>query len=245
MFRTLTAGEVECRVAQVGKTDKGGWASILIYKDARVDQKLLDEVVGPMNWKNSYEFINGSLYCTVSVWDENKKEWISKQNVGTESNTEKEKGQASDAFKRACFNLGIGRELYTAPKIFINLEKNEWDESNGKVRCKASFYVKEMDVNSDRVISRLVITDKSGKVRFSYSEAREGKPDTPSGVFVSKDGKYRLQEGSDRWRNFAQRVANDEVDAQTGMPLGMKIRDFYGIPEDAMNRFYNLVDSLR
>lgn len=171
MFRPLTAGEVECRVAQVGKTDRGGWASILIYKDARVDQKLLDEVVGPKNWKNDYEFINGSLYCTVSIWDEEKGEWISKQNVGTESNTEKEKGQASDAFKRACFNWGLGRELYTAPKIFIKLEQNEWDESNGKFRCKASFFVTEMNVNAERVIDRLVIVDKNNQVRFSYTAA--------------------------------------------------------------------------
>lgn len=107
MFRTLTAGEIECRVAQAGKKASGGWCSILIYKDARVDQKLLDEVIGPKNWKNDYTFIDGNLYCTVSIWDGEKKEWISKQNVGTESNTEKEKGQASDAFKRACFNWGM------------------------------------------------------------------------------------------------------------------------------------------
>ena len=173
MFRVLTAGEVECRVAQVGKTKDKPWASILIYKDARVDQKLLDEVVGPKNWKNDYEFINGSLYCTVSIWDAEKGEWISKQNVGTESNTEKEKGQASDAFKRACFNWGLGRELYTAPKIFINLDPDEYEESNGKGRCKAGFFVKDMHCNSDRVIDRLVITDKKSRVRFFYEQKEE------------------------------------------------------------------------
>jgi hypothetical protein len=171
MFRPLTAGEVECRVAQAGKSGNGAWASILIYKDARVDQKLLDEVVGPMNWKDSYEFINGSLYCTISIWDREKEDWISKQNVGTESNTEKEKGQASDAFKRAGFNWGIGRELYTSPKIFITLNQNEFTERDGKVKCLANFYVTELGVNSDRVIDRLVIVDRNKAVRFSYGDA--------------------------------------------------------------------------
>ena len=128
MFRPLTAAEVECRAAQCGKSKSGPWVSILIYKDAMVDQKLLDEVIGPMNWKNSYEMIDGKLFCTISIWDKEKGEWISKQNVGTESNTEKEKGQASDAFKRAAFNFGIGRELYSSPKIFINLKPDEYDE---------------------------------------------------------------------------------------------------------------------
>lgn len=112
-FRALTADDIECRVSTV--SDKG--CSLLLYKDARCDMKILDETVGPENWKRSHELINGNLFCNVSLWDEGKKEWVTKQDVGTESYTEKEKGQASDAFKRACFNWGIGRELYTAPFI--------------------------------------------------------------------------------------------------------------------------------
>ena len=117
-FRTLTAGDIECRVSTV--SEKG--CSLLLYKDARCDMKILDETVGPENWQRSHELVNGNLFCNVSIWDEGKKEWITKQDVGTESYTEKEKGQASDAFKRACFNWGIGRELYTAPFIWINAE---------------------------------------------------------------------------------------------------------------------------
>ena len=102
-FRLLTADEIECRIGTV----KAQGVSLLLYKDARTDQNILDEVVGSMNWQRSHQILDGNLYCTVSIWDEEKKQWISKQDVGTESFTEKEKGQASDCFKRACFNFGI------------------------------------------------------------------------------------------------------------------------------------------
>lgn len=92
-FRPLRADEIDCRIATI--SDKG--LSLLLYKDARVDMRLLDEVVGPLNWKRSHQMIGDNLYCTLEVWDEEKKQWISKQDVGTESFTEKEKGQASDS----------------------------------------------------------------------------------------------------------------------------------------------------
>ena len=112
-FRALTEDEIEVRVAQV----KENGCQLLLYKDARCDMNILDEVVGPYNWQRIHSRDNAN--CTVSIWDEDKKQWISKEDTGTESFTEKEKGLASDSFKRACFNLGIGRELYTAPFIWI------------------------------------------------------------------------------------------------------------------------------
>lgn len=101
-FRALTADEVECRISTV--SEKG--LSLLLYKDARCDMRLLDEVVGMMNWKRSHELINGNLFCNVSIYDEDKGEWITKQDVGIESYTERQKGEASDSFKRACFCWG-------------------------------------------------------------------------------------------------------------------------------------------
>lgn len=168
-FRTLNPDEVELRVAQSRKTDKGHvWAQYLIYKDARVDQKLLDETVGSLRWKKDYTFLDGKLYCTVSIWNDELKEWISKQDVGTESNTEKEKGQASDAFKRACFVWGIGRELYSAPDIRIWLNDGEYYEKNGAISPKPNlFKVVVMDVE-DGKISRLVIADDSNNTRFEW-----------------------------------------------------------------------------
>lgn len=114
-IRLLKADEIECRVSTV--SEKG--VSLLLYKDARVDQKILDETFTPFGWRRTHQSIDGNLYCTVEVYDREKQEWVAKQDVGTTSYTEKEKGQASDSFKRACFNWGIGRELYTAPFIWI------------------------------------------------------------------------------------------------------------------------------
>lgn len=162
-FRTLNADEIDCRVGTV--TDKG--ISLLMYKDARVDMRLLDEVVGPMNWKREHELINGNLFCTVSIRDE-KGEWVSKQDVGVESNTEKEKGQASDAFKRACFNWGIGRELYTCPFVWINLAENEWKIlPGGKKQPRTRFYVKDIQYKDGKV-TELIIVDDAGRTRYTF-----------------------------------------------------------------------------
>lgn len=165
VFRTLQADEIDCRVGTV--TDAG--VSLLMYKDARVDMRLLDEVVGTMNWKRDHEIINGNLYCTVSIYNDETKEWVSKQDVGVESNTEKEKGQASDAFKRACFNWGIGRELYTCPFVWINLRQDEWRMSNGRKQPKTRFYVDAIEYQDGKV-SYLHIIDDRGVERYKWGK---------------------------------------------------------------------------
>ena len=170
-FRLLKADEIDCRVGSV--TDKG--VSLLLYKDARVDMRLLDEVVGCMNWKREHEIINGNLYCTVSIFNEATGQWVSKQDVGVESNTEKEKGQASDAFKRACFNWGIGRELYTSPFVWINLSQNEWRFGvGGKKQPAIKFSVKEI-AYKDGKVSKLVIVDDKGVERYTYGVGRKAQ----------------------------------------------------------------------
>ena len=170
-FRTLKADEIDCRVGNV--TDKG--VSLLLYKDARVDMRLLDEVVGTMNWKREHEIINGNLYCTVSIYNEATQQWVSKQDVGVESNTEKEKGQASDAFKRACFNWGIGRELYTSPFVWVNLSQNEWRFGvGGKKQPGVKFSVKEI-AYTDGKVSKLVIVDDKGVERYTYGVGRKAQ----------------------------------------------------------------------
>ena len=177
IFRTLRADEVELRAAQCGMTRSNKpYATLLIYKDARVDQRILDETFGPLNWQREHQIIDGRLYCTVSIWDASKQVWISKQDVGTESNTEKEKGQASDSFKRACFNWGIGRELYTAPKIVLYLNEGEYytKEIKGEVKMQmtTSFYVNRIEYDNDGNICGLEVKDKQGKVRFTFSKTR-------------------------------------------------------------------------
>ena len=113
-FRKLRADEIDVRIGST-KSDKG--TSLLLYKDARCDMNILDETVGAMNWQRHHTRENAN--CIVSIWDDEKSQWVSKEDTGTESFTEKEKGLASDSFKRACFNWGIGRELYTGGFIFI------------------------------------------------------------------------------------------------------------------------------
>ena len=134
VFRPLKADEIECRVGMVRENG----LSLLLYKDARVDQRLLDETVGPYNWKREHSRENAN--CTVSIWDAEKQQWISKEDTGTESNTEKEKGLASDSFKRACFSWGIGRELYSAP--FIWIKATDCTIKNGK--CNDKFVVEKI-----------------------------------------------------------------------------------------------------
>lgn len=170
-IRKLTAAEIECRVAQSRKYDKSTQIVLLLYKDARVDQRILDEVYGPLNWQRSHEVIGDRLYCTVSVWDSEKGMWISKQDVGTESHAEPEKGQASDSFKRACFNFGIGRELYTAPRIMFYID-NSMVTDKGQPKC--SFDVAHIDYKGDS-ISELVIIDDNYSVVFDMSGYMDDK----------------------------------------------------------------------
>lgn len=162
-IRLLSAQDIECRAQQVAKDFS--WCSLLLYKNARVDMQILDETFGRFGWKRSHELINGRLYCTVSIYDEEKGQWVSKQDVGVESNTEAEKGQASDAFKRACFNVGIGRELYTAPKIFISLTKDDVKNS----RLSTRFDVRAIEYTNNQ-ISYLQIVDNKGILRYEYAD---------------------------------------------------------------------------
>ena len=161
-FRLLKANEIDCRVGTIN--DRG--LTLLLYKDARVDQNILDETVGSLNWKRSHEVIGGNLYCTVSIWDYEKKQWISKQDVGVESYTEKEKGQASDSFKRACFNFGIGRELYSAPFIWISAENANIQSKGSKYICKDNFYVEKINYDDEKSISDLAIKNDKNKRVF-------------------------------------------------------------------------------
>lgn len=162
-FRLLNADEIDVRVATV--SEKG--VSLLLYKDARVDMNILDETVGAMNWQREHTRDNAN--CVVSIWDESKKQWISKEDTGTESFTEKEKGLASDSFKRACFNWGIGRELYTAPFVWVSAEKTTIGEKNGKKVCNERFRVSKIEYDDNRSIKTLVINGKKGVVFEFYS----------------------------------------------------------------------------
>ena len=204
-FRTLNANEIDCRVNTINENG----LTLLLYKDARCDMNILDETVGCMNWKREHTRDNAN--CIVSIYNEKLKEWISKEDTGTESFSEKEKGLASDSFKRACVNWGIGRELYTAPFIWVGSDKaNIYNtgrkDKNGKdvYSTYDNFIVKSISYNENREIDGLVIENQKtkkvvlelGKVIETYRQqlidyCKEHKLDTNE---ISRD--YNLTKDS-------------------------------------------------
>lgn len=148
-FRDLKADEIDCRIATI--SEKG--LSLLLYKDARCDMNILDETVGILNWQRSHTRDNAN--CIVSIWDNEKNQWISKEDTGTESYTEKAKGLASDSFKRACFNWGIGRELYTSPFIWISSGKGNYTPTtkNNKPTTYDKFIVEKIKIEDGAIVA--------------------------------------------------------------------------------------------
>lgn len=165
-FRPLKADEIEIRVDRI--TQKGAW--LLLYKNARVDMSILDEVVGPQDWQRGHEVIHDNLFCSISIWDKDKSQWITKQDVGVESFTSKEKGEASDSFKRAGTCWGIGRELYTAPNIFVPCATKEKAIGKG-YELKERYILDGVSVSHIKtvreVIKELAVVDKKGNVIYS------------------------------------------------------------------------------
>ena len=170
-IRLLRADEIECRVGMVN--EKG--LSLLLYKDARADMKILDETFGSTGWQRIHELIGGNLYCRVQIWDEEKQQWISKMDVGTESYTEKEKGQASDSFKRACVSVGVGRELYTAPFLWVSAAHCTIQKKNDKYVSYDRFTVREISYNDHREITGIVIVNQDGAVVCQVKNKVAGK----------------------------------------------------------------------
>lgn len=176
-FRNLKAEEIDVKP----QTVKENGFSLLLYKDARCDMNILDETVGAMNWKREHSRDNAN--CIVSLWDNEKQQWISKEDTGTESFTEKEKGLASDSFKRACVNWGIGRELYTSPFIWIS-DKKYLKNYNNKISVTDKFKVLDIEVE-EGVITKLTIGDSKNNV--VYTSDKNNKTTFPKFKFERDD----------------------------------------------------------
>jgi hypothetical protein len=161
----LDIKDIDFRVQSI---NKGGYATILAYKDARVDMQRLDEAVGPMNWKR--EHCRDNHNCVVSIWCDDKKQWISKEDTGTESSTEAQKGLASDSFKRACFNWGIGRELYDFPVISVKLHDDEFDKTSGRatwnLKIREWQWAAVRDDDGNLIV--LAAKDQNNVIRYKY-----------------------------------------------------------------------------
>ena len=171
--KPLEIKDIDFRIQSI---NKGKYATILAYKDARVDMNRLDEVCGSENWQRDHKEVNGVVYGGIGICTDLQKQWIWKWDAGSESQAEKEKGQASDSFKRAGFNWGIGRELYDYPIISIKLHDNEVTEYNGKFR--ASFGLKLKDWKwilqfEDGKLSFIACQDTNEKTRFTWGEFKK------------------------------------------------------------------------
>ena len=177
-FRNLRADEIDVRINQIASN----YCTMLLYKDARCDMNILDETVGALNWKREHTRENAN--CIVSIWDPEKSEWVSKEDTGTESFSEQEKGLASDSFKRACVNWGIGRELYSSPSI-ITFPKKEmapkgkdgefFANDKGKYTTKTYFWVELIDYDENDNIKDLIIRDNKNNIRFSQLSKEKEK----------------------------------------------------------------------
>ena len=165
-FRTLKPNEIDVRVGTIN--EKG--ATLLLYKDARADMQLLDEA--GVKWKREHQTINNNLFCTVSIWDNDIQQWVSRQDVGVESQAEATKGEASDSFKRACFNWGIGRELYSAPFTWIAADKYSSfkNPKTGKLGTYDKFSVEKIkyDEKTREIIGLAIRNDKTKKLVFIW-----------------------------------------------------------------------------
>ena len=175
-FRDLTADDIECRAQSVKPTG----LVLLLYKNARVDMNILDETVGAENWQREHYECKGNLFCRVGINinyanDNLGDKWIYKSDCGTESNTEPQKGEASDAFKRACFNWGIGRELYSAPFIWIPAERCNIKQSGNKYICNDKFRVEKITYDDDGNIDGLSIMNDTAKVRAFVQTPKNNK----------------------------------------------------------------------
>lgn len=167
-FRDLRADEIECRVQSV----KENGLVLLLYKDARVDMNILDETVGSSNWQREHYECKGNLFCRVGIGisRQNTSEWVWKSDCGTESNTEAQKGEASDSFKRACFNWGIGRELYTAPFTWIPADKCNIKQSNGKYACFDKFIVEKIIIENKQITALAIYNTTKGCRAFVWQK---------------------------------------------------------------------------
>ena len=218
-FRLLRADEIEARIARITNYS----VSILLYKDARCDMRILDETVGPENWQRNHEVINGNLFCNVGILTDSG--WVWKQDVGTESYTEATKGEASDSFKRACFNWGIGRELYTAPRI--DFKPSECKVKDGK--CYDRFVVDEIEYQDNR-ITKLKVTNTNTFASF-YWEKEEKTDDLATEAEIKTIEAVCKKKGKS-FSGWLKQIGKTS-DTVTGEEAGKMLRYLNGLEDKA------------
>lgn len=226
-FRPLRADEVEVRPAEV-KSGENPKVSLLLYQDARSAMNILDLTVGPKGWQKEYYEAAGLLFCKIGIYDQESQQWLWKADTGSKSNIEEDKGLASDCFKRSAVAWGIARELYTAPRIIVDL--TDKDMFNGKL-CQ-TFRVSLMTV-TDGTITDLVIVDKFGNQRFEYHASAPTNNEVPATSTVAGNSRpaytYRKKDNETLIRQFCANIRNDP---ETNIDELDKFLNFYLGPSD-------------
>ena len=215
-FRTLKASEIQVRPTD---TKTKGRATLLLYQDARVGMDILDDTVGTMNWSKEYYEVAGNVYCKVGIRNPETGEWTYKADCGMESNVDAEKGQASDAFKRAVVNWGIGRELYNTPRVKIDCPENYYYND----RMTMTFSVKTIEFEN-KECKKLVIVDKFGKEVYNYGGSRKEVSESKSNCDILKEfcGEKKKEEGIDKdellrfWNYYCQKMDGWDNTVQPG-----------------------------
>ena len=215
-FRNLRADEIEVRPTDT----KGGNATLLLYKDARTDRRILDETVGPENWQCEFYDVNGSTFCRVGIKCDG--EWIWKSDCGSESNVEKEKGRASDSFKRACFKWSIGSELYATPKIKIQCP----DKYYYNDRMTMTFSVKTFKAEGEEV-QKLEIVDRFGNTVYEYG--------------LKKDGVVKYTETEGDPLSYKEEIEDDAVEELKAFCA--KIKKVEGTNKTYLRKFFEFYKS--
>jgi len=230
-MRKLKANEIDVKVKQVGN----GWALLLLYKTARVDMQMLDEEYGPLGWQSDYKTLNGVLYCGIGILDVNTKEWVWKWDCGIESRDndgQEKKGEASDAFKRAGFKIGIGRELYTSPVIFANVETVAEKDRNGKTVYKLADHKLRFEVSD-------ITYDKAGNITDLEIKTNKGQIVFRQNQNIGKQTSYatKAQPKQDPFRNIDMKHARAMQSAQTADELADVMAGIRQSMGDAFNDF--------
>ncbi len=266
LSKPLRIEQVDFRIQSISEK---GFATILAYKDARVDMNRLDEVCD-VYWQDDYKMIDGQLYCGIGIKIDN--DWVWRWDVGVESNTEKVKGRASDAFKRAGFRWGIGRELYDYPMIQMMLPANEFKvkEYQGKKKVQATYDLKLKDwkwsaeFKEDKLVKLEAVDDK-GRIRFDSTKNFNGAPSgsaqpqaqpqsqTPSQPAQQSNGnsKSKTQNGEKKWLNkmtqdrkeFTKQWLNVVDGVQNGTITTVEdVRKHYKVSKETEAEINNLIN---
>jgi len=239
-MRKLKVDEIDFRVGMIKKSANGAFCTLLAYKDARVDMAMLDETYGQERWQNEYKRDSkGVLQCGIGVYFDDIG-WVWKWSNGIESNTEKQKGEYSDAFKRAGFMWGIGRELYDIPKLFVTMNQDEYYEQNGKVKQTNKFHPNKWDWEiTDKHIKAM--QNGVQRVYAKYDEIVEvpnSKPSTPSNSKPSTPEKKVVKFGTDEFTKVVDWIVVGVKNKDGELIQGTieRVKELYDIDEEELKK---------